>query len=55
MQEALCNVVSVWRRVPEPPADQRVIDHANASEARDESSALYVAMIQQATQTFVAD
>ncbi|MFI6209152.1 hypothetical protein ACIBAI_22560 [Streptomyces sp. NPDC051041] len=55
MQEALYGVVHVWRQVPEPPADQRVVQHADANRAWEEAAALYVATVQQVTQTFRAD
>lgn len=52
MREALYNLVGVWRDPANPPADQRAINHAPATEAWEESATQYLALVRQVVQTF---
>ncbi|MGW0572995.1 hypothetical protein [Streptomyces tauricus] len=52
MYEALHALVDVWRIIPEPPFDQRLIAHSRANEAWEEAGTAYMKRVEQIMQTF---
>ncbi|MDX2825722.1 hypothetical protein PV416_32790 [Streptomyces ipomoeae] len=55
LRRALYAVVSVWRELPRPPADQLAINAANARQAWELAEAHFLTAVWQVTQTFDAD
>ncbi|WP_369228776.1 hypothetical protein AB5J56_00140 [Streptomyces sp. R21] len=55
MREALYTLVNLWRNPVNPPADQRAIAHAAATQAWEESTAVYLVQVERVMQTFDGD